>query len=147
MKTEVKNFSQLSKEELHHLMKLRVNIFVVEQKCAYQELDDYDRQATHLLGYSQNELVACARILPTGTLYENCSIGRVAVKKEARSAGLGRKIFGAALAEAQNMFPNETIKIQAQVYLEKFYTSFGFKTVTEPYPDIGVWHVDMLLET
>lgn len=146
MRTIVKVFSELSTQELYELMALRESVFVVEQECAYQELDNFDQEATHILGYSQNVLVAYARVLPPSTVYTECSIGRVLIKKEARNAGLGRKIFDTALTEAQKLYSDQIIKIQAQVYLEEFYASFGFKTISEPYPDWGIWHVDMILE-
>lgn len=127
-------------------MKLRVDIFVVEQNCAYEELDNFDQEAIHILGYSQNELTAYTRVLARDTVYSQCSIGRVAVKKEARNAGFGRIVFEAAVLEAKKLFLDQEIKIQAQIYLEEFYASFGFKTISEPYPDWGIWHVDMILE-
>lgn len=147
MRIEIKSLDQLSSVELYNLIKLRVDIFVVEQECAYEELDNFDQVATHILGYSQNELVAYARVLPPDTVYIQCSIGRVAVKKEARNTGFGRILFKAALEEAQKLYPGEEIKIQAQIYLEEFYESFGFKTISEPYPDWGIWHVDMIIES
>ncbi|AEV33242.1 putative acyltransferase [Owenweeksia hongkongensis DSM 17368] len=146
MTTEAKKFEELSGSQLYELMKLRVDIFVVEQECAYEELDNFDQVATHILGYSQNELVAYARVLPPDTVYTQSSIGRVAVKKEARNMGFGRILFKAALEEAQRLYSGQEIKIQAQIYLEEFYSSFDFKTISEPYPDWGIWHVDMILE-
>lgn len=146
MEIHTKKFDQLSAEQLYELMALRESVFVVEQECAYQELDNFDQEATHILGYNQNVLVAYARVLSPSTVYTESSIGRVLVKKEARNAGLGRKIFDAALTEAQKLYSDQIIKIQAQVYLEEFYASFGFKTISEPYPDWGIWHVDMILE-
>lgn len=146
MEIHTKKFDQLSAEQLYELMALRESVFVVEQECAYQELDNFDQEATHILGYSQNVLVAYARVLPPSTVYTECSIGRVLVQKEARNAGLGRKIFDVALTKAQKLYSDQIIKIQAQVYLEEFYASFGFKTISEPYPDWGIWHVDMILE-
>lgn len=146
MEIQVKSFEQLSPQELYSLMKLRVDIFVVEQECAYEELDNFDQVATHILGYSQNELVAYARVLPPDTVYTQCSIGRVAVKKEARNTGFGRMLFQSALEEAQRLHKGEEIKIQAQIYLEEFYSSFGFQTISEPYTDWGIWHVDMILK-
>lgn len=146
MRLETKSYKDLSTDQLYELMKLRVDIFVVEQECAYEELDSFDQVATHILGYSQNKLIAYARVLPPDTVYSQSSIGRVAVKKEARNTGFGRILFKAALEEAQRLYPNQEIKIQAQIYLEEFYASFGFKTISEPYPDWGIWHVDMIIE-
>ncbi len=140
-----KEFATLSIDELYDLLSLRTDVFVVEQDCAYHELDGFDKRAMHVLGYENDELLAYARVLPPGTVYDLASIGRVVVKIEARQAGFGRLLFKAALEEAQSLYPNKEIKIQAQTYLEAFYKSFGFKTISEPYPDVGIWHVDMVL--
>lgn len=145
MNISAQKFEDLNVNELYKLLKLRTDVFVVEQDCAYHELDGFDKRAMHVLGYENDELVAYARVLPPGTVYDLASIGRVVVKKEARQAGFGRLLFKAALEEAQSLYPNKEIKIQAQTYLEDFYKSFGFKTISEPYPDVGIWHVDMVL--
>lgn len=140
-----KTFEELNINELYDLMKLRTDIFVVEQDCAYPELDDYDKVALHIIGKKENEIVAYSRILPTNTVYKQVSIGRVAVRDDQRKNKLGKTLFDFTLKITQEKYPEETIKIQAQTYLENFYGSFGFKTISEPYPDVGVWHVDMLL--
>lgn len=144
MKIEVKAFNELDAPQLFEVLKLRTAIFVVEQECAYQEVDDHDKQAWHLMGKAADELVAYARVLPANTVYTQPSIGRVLVKENYRRGGEGREIFTAALKLAMELFPSQEIKIQAQCYLEKFYQSFGFKTITDPYPDVGIMHVDMI---
>lgn len=144
MKLISKNFSELSTEELYDLLKLRTDIFVVEQECAYPELDDFDKEALHVLGMHENKIIAYARVLPPNTVYSQVSIGRVAVSEDFRKKDFGKKLFDYSLMVGKQQYPGEIIKIQAQTYLEKFYSSFGFKTVSEPYPDVGVWHVDML---
>lgn len=141
-----KTFEELHLLELYDLMKLRTDIFVVEQECAYPELDDFDKVAFHIIGTVENEIVAYSRILPADTLYEQVSIGRVAIKEDQRKKQLGKILFGFTLEKTQEKYPGKTLKIQAQTYLEKFYSSFGFKTISKPYPDFEVWHVDMLLE-
>ena len=146
MKISILKFEELDIHQLYNLLKLRTDVFVVEQDCAYPELDDFDKEAVHLLGYDGNSLTAYARILASNTVYGQPSIGRVVVKKEARQAGFGRILFKAALEEAQRLYPKEDIKIQAQTYLEEFYKSYGFETISEPYPDAGVWHIDMILK-
>lgn len=145
MKIEFKSFDQLNVYELHDIFKLRTDIFVVEQKCAYPEIDGYDKEAIHALGTANNTLVAYTRLLPPGSVYDQISIGRVATHEDYRKEGYGRKIFESSVNKMREIYPGEEIKIQAQIYLEKFYSSFGFKTISEPYPDVGVWHVDMIL--
>ena len=107
-------------------------------------MDNQDQQALHVIGWQNNKVVACARICPPLSVYREPSIGRVAVKMEDRGSGFGRQLFKRALEETLRQYPNQKIKIQAQVYLEEFYKSFGFVTISEPYPDVGVMHVDMI---
>ncbi len=146
MKIEVKSFEELSNNELYELLALRTRIFVVEQKCAYQEVDDHDKVCLHILGKENGSLWAYARICPPGSVYNEPSIGRVAVDISHRKKNYGKQIFASALQTTQKLYPDQKLKIQAQLYLEKFYKSFGFTGVTEPYPDFGIIHIDMLLE-
>ena len=145
LKWQLKSFAQLSPKQLFSLYHLRTAVFVVEQTCAYQEVDEHDLVSHHLLGFSQQSLVACARICPPQSVYPQASIGRVAIADGHRGKGQGRLLFKEALAQCHILYPQQELKIQAQVYLEKFYQSFGFKTISEPYPDFGIMHVDMVL--
>ncbi len=140
-----KTFNALNTVELYQILKLRTDVFVVEQHCAYPELDDYDMEAQHIFGVSEEgNLVGYARLLAQDTVYTQCSIGRVCVHKNHRGQKIGQQIFEKAVAEADRLYPSEPLKIQAQTYLEDWYQSFGFKTVTEPYLDFGIAHVDMV---
>lgn len=141
-------FSELSTQQLYQLLKLRVDVFVVEQNCPYPELDGKDTLAgvEHLLGYADTELVACARLLPPGTSYDNTSIGRVATKQSARGDGLGHQLIKEALTRCEALWPNKTIDIGAQQHLENFYASHGFETISEMYLEDDIPHVDMRLE-
>ncbi|MCX2760147.1 GNAT family N-acetyltransferase [Vibrio sp. Sgm 22] len=141
-------FSELSTHQLYQLLKLRVDVFVVEQTCPYPELDGKDTLAgvEHLLGYSDEELVACARLLPPGTSYDHTSIGRVATKQSARGDGLGHQLLKEALTRCEDLWPSTTIDIGAQQHLENFYVSHGFKTISEMYLEDDIPHVDMRLE-
>ncbi|NOJ10702.1 GNAT family N-acetyltransferase [Vibrio splendidus] len=141
-------FSELSTQQLYQLLKLRVDVFVVEQNCPYPELDGKDTLAgvEHLLGYADAELVACARLLPPGTSYDNTSIGRVATKQSARGDGLGHQLIKEALTRCEALWPNKTIDIGAQQHLENFYASHGFDTISEMYLEDDIPHVDMRLE-
>ncbi|WP_394249323.1 GNAT family N-acetyltransferase [Vibrio profundi] len=140
-------FAQLSTTELYELLKLRVDVFVVEQTCPYPELDDKDHQdgVQHLLGYQDNELVACARLLPAGTTYQHVSIGRIATKKSARGIGLGHLLLTEALDACEALWPKQTIDIGAQEHLNSFYQSHGFKQISEMYLEDDIPHIDMRL--
>ena len=141
-------FSELSTQQLYQLLQLRVDVFVVEQTCPYPELDGKDtlEGVQHLMGYADGELIACARLLPPGTTYNNASIGRVATKQSARGNGLGHKLLVEALARCEALWPNTTIDIGAQEHLESFYANHGFKTISEMYLEDDIPHVDMRLE-
>lgn len=138
-------FAQLCTQQLYELLKLRVDVFVVEQNCPYPELDGHDTKAgvQHLLGYQDGQLVACCRLLPAGTTYENVSIGRVATLKSARGKGLGHQLLSQALAHCQQLWPDAAIEIGAQQHLEPFYQQHGFHTTSEMYLEDGIPHVDM----
>ncbi len=138
-------FTQLTTLQLYELMRLRVDVFVVEQTCPYPELDGKDTLdgVYHLLGYEDDELVACARLLPAGTTYDNVSIGRVATKQNARGGGLGHKLLQQALAQCETLWPEQTIDIGAQEHLIQFYASHGFTVISDSYLEDGIPHVDM----
>ncbi|MEI8671904.1 GNAT family N-acetyltransferase [Vibrio sp. SA48] len=141
------SFSQLTTQQLYDLLKLRVNVFVVEQNCPYPELDDKDTQAGvfHLIGYQQQQIVACARLLPAGISYPSVSIGRVATKAKARGTGLGHQLLQQALDNCQALWLNQDIEIGAQQYLAKFYQSYGFDQTSDMYLEDDIPHIDMKL--
>lgn len=138
-------FSALSTEQLYQLLKLRVDVFVVEQQCPYPELDNKDLApgVQHLLGYQDDQLVACARLLPPGVSYPSASIGRVATLKTARGGGLGHQLLAQALAACAELWPGEDIEIGAQHYLLAYYTRHGFHPTSAVYLEDGIPHVDM----
>ncbi|ANQ25290.1 GCN5 family acetyltransferase [Vibrio natriegens] len=141
-------FAQLTTLQLYELMRLRVDVFVVEQTCPYPELDGKDTLdgVYHLLGYHDDELVACARLLPAGTTYDNVSIGRVVTKKTARGGGLGHKLLEEALAQCEALWPEQTIDIGAQEHLIEYYSRHGFNVISDSYLEDGIPHVDMRRE-
>ncbi len=141
---QYKSFAELNTNELYDLLALRTDIFVVEQNCVYPELDYHDQASVHLMLYNQRELRAYARLVPPGGVYELASIGRIAVRANFRRHGFGRKIFEASLKHMSRLYPGSAIKLQAQTYLEAFYGAYGFETISKPYPDFGVMHVDMI---
>jgi ElaA protein len=140
-------FNELTPEDLYAAMRLREEVFVVEQQCPYQDADGRDPQAWHLLGWSgkaRRELVAYARIFEPGVRYTECSIGRVVTSPAVRGTGVGKALMTEALRRVEDLVPGQTIKIAAQRRLERFYLDFGFRTVSAPYEEDGIIHVDML---
>ena len=141
----LKHFQNLSTEELYDVLQLRAAIFVVEQNCAYNDLDDKDRNGLHLLGFENNKLVAYARILPQGISYKEASIGRVVVDKNFRGKSVGRELMLKAIELTYNSFNTDKIIISGQQYLEKFYVDLGFVTEGEPYMEDFIPHLKMSL--
>ena len=137
-------FDALTLNQLYDVLKFRQQIFVVEQNCVYADLDDYDKNCYHLLGYEKDELLCCSRILSGGVKYDQASIGRVALKKERRGAGIADELMNTSINYLYKLFGKVPIKIGAQAYLENFYSKFGFKTISEPYDEDGILHIEML---
>ena len=130
------------------MVQLREAVFVVEQNCPYPDADGRDPNAWHLLGWTQathgRTLVAYARIFEPGIRYDQASIGRVVTSGEVRGTGLGRVLMAEALRRVDSLAPAQPVKIAAQRRLEDFYLGFGFKTISDPYEEDGIIHVDML---
>lgn len=137
-------FEALSASSLYEVLALRSAVFVVEQNCPYQDIDQKDRLAWHVLVHLDGQLVATARILPPQTSYPNaCSIGRVCSDGSQRGKNLGRQLMAYSVTKCETLFPNYPIRIGAQQYLETFYQQFGFETDSEPYLEDGIWHIEM----
>lgn len=143
---KLKTFDELTTEELYIILKERVDIFVVEQNCAYPEIDGCDRDCYHLFLEEEGELLAYLRIVPAGIKYEEASLGRVIVKQKHRGRGYAKELIGRALRFAHEELGARSVKIQAQHYLRDFYGAFGFQPLTEVYLEDGIPHLDMLLE-
>jgi len=139
-----KTYNELTKEELYSMLRLRAEVFVVEQNCPYQDLDNKDQLALHLLAIDQDEVVAYLRIFKAGDYFQEISIGRVVVKPTYRSTGLGHKAMKKAIAYIEAHNTQKAIRISAQTYLKKFYESHGFKQVGEGYLEDGLPHIGML---
>lgn len=140
-------FNQLTPAQLYQLLRLRVDVFVVEQNCAYPELDGKDTHpdSRHVLGHSPSgELLAYARLLPPGLSYPQPSIGRVAIAASARGSGLGHTLLQEALRQAHSAWPTQDIQIGAQLYLQGFYEGYGFMAVSGPYLEDDIPHIDMI---
>ncbi|MFB6587634.1 GNAT family N-acetyltransferase [Bacillus thuringiensis] len=146
MSWNLKKFDELTNIELYNLLKERTLVFVVEQNCPYPEVDGKDPFSYHLFKEDNGEIIAYLRIVPVGVSYQEISIGRVFVKKEYRGQGIAEELLKKGLDFIQNELKEKTVKIQAQDYLRKFYSSFGFQTISQTYLEDNIPHVDMLLQ-
>ena len=141
----VKAFNDLSAGELYTILKLRNEVFIVEQNCVYLDTDNKDLKCYHLmLLNNDNELIAYARLVPPGLSFDEMSIGRVVTSPKARGKGAGRQLMNIAIENCTDIFGEGSIKIGAQAYLSKFYTSLGFNEVGEIYDEDGIPHIDMI---
>ena len=138
-------FAELSVDQLYALLKLRQDVFVLEQTCLYPDIDNKDKHCHHLLGYQEDNLVALLRIVPPGLSYDEPSMGRVTTAREFRNAGIGRELVQQGVEVLCELYPGLSVKIGAQTYLKNFYASFGFEAVGDVYDEDGIPHIDMLL--
>lgn len=143
MELVVKHFSELTAAELLEIYKLRVSVFVVEQKCPYQEVDDADRVAYHLWLKDEDGIEAYARVLPQGVTFPTVAIGRVIAAK--RRCGLGSKILESAINTAKTFFHPEKITVEAQVYARALYEKHGFQQISDEFSEDGIPHIQMQL--
>ena len=137
------SFDEISGRELYEILKLRVNVFIVEQDCPYAEIDGNDFDAIHITCKDQQGIAAYTRLLPKGVKYESPSIGRVIVRADLRGTGLGHLLMERALHQVLKKWKPSEILLQAQTHLESFYKQHGFNTISEPYKDDGIPHIDM----
>ena len=140
-----KNFNDLTVLELYAILKLRSEVFVVEQNCVYLDTDNKDQLSFHLSGWIGNELVAYARILPPGSAFQEASIGRVVTNPQYRKTGAGKALMQRAIEKTLQQFDVSAIKIGAQLYLLSFYSSLGFKQSGPEYLEDGIPHIKMTL--
>lgn len=140
----LRKFDELDVHSLYEVLKLRADVFVVEQNCVYPDLDTYDQQSLHLTASHQGEIVAYCRILPPGVNYDYCSIGRVIVKASARGQGIAKELMEEAIKQAELAWQVETIQICAQSHLQKFYGSLGFESISDEFDEDGIPHVYMI---
>jgi len=143
---QCKYFDELSPYQLYALLRLRSEVFVVEQNCIFLDMDDNDAESFHLSGYAGNRLVAYTRIVPPGLIYSQASIGRVVTSPLVRRTGAGRLLMEQSLFTIHNLYGSVPIKIGAQLYLKAFYQSFGFVQIGEGYLEDGIPHINMLKE-
>ena len=139
-------FDALAAYELYAAIRLRNEVFVVEQNCVFQDADNKDQKCYHLLGWHQNELVAYARLVPAGLSYAEPAIGRIVTSPAFRKHGAGKALLKEAIRLCILIFNEKKIRIGAQLYLKKFYESFGFKQSSEIYLEDNIEHIEMVLE-
>ncbi|PKP40740.1 MAG: GNAT family N-acetyltransferase [Bacteroidetes bacterium HGW-Bacteroidetes-12] len=144
MEWKIAAFNQLSVEELFDVYYLRTKIFVVEQNCPYQEVDEKDKLAYHVMGFLKNEIIAVARILPHNISYPQVSIGRVAVEKNKRGKDVAHQLMLQCLQFIEQKFGKTPIKISAQQYLVEFYKKYGFLPIEEGYLEDDIPHIAMI---
>ncbi len=142
----LKAFAELTLDELYALLRLRNEVFIVEQDCPFPDLDGKDQLCHHLMGFSEESgtLVACTRIVPPGVMYDLASIGRVATSLDVRRYGVGRELMQRSIAIVEKMYGLVPIRIGAQLYLKNFYESFGFRESGESYLEDGIKHIYMI---
>lgn len=143
MNLSFKHFNELSVDELYDILKLRSEIFVVEQNCVYNDLDELDKQAVHLQIRKRNELIGYARLLKPGTRFPDYSIGRLVVKESERGNGVGILTMEESKKYMIEYWNSKKIKISAQQYLQRFYEDLGFRIVSDVYLEDGIPHVGM----
>ena len=147
MNTVIKKFSELSTEEIYNILKLRSEVFVVEQNCVYQDIDEKDKKATHLFIEKNNEIIAYTRIFKKGYYYEeNPSIGRVVVSKKERGKNLGKEIMLNSIEFIKKELEGRKIELSAQKYLDKFYKDLDFYSEGEDYLEDGIPHQRMFYD-
>ncbi len=142
---KIKSFEELTNVELYNILCLRTEVFIVEQTCPYLETDGKDLKSFHLMGTSEsNDLIAYSRIVTPGISYDEVSIGRVVSSPKVRGTGLGRVLMEKSIEEIYKLYGAVTIRIGAQLYLKKFYESFGFVVTSDQYLEDGILHIEML---
>lgn len=141
-------FADLSASELYDILKLRQDVFILEQQCFYPDMDDQDQISFHLTGRVDGKLLAYIRVIPKQKNDEDIMvIGRVIVDASLRGTGAGKAMMRETLDYIADYHPGLTIELSAQEYLFKFYQSFGFCAISEPYDEDGIMHIDMRLES
>ena len=140
---KTKTFDELSTQELYQILRLRSEIFVVEQNCVYQDIDNKDQKALHLFGIFEGEIIAYSRLFKPGDYFEFSSIGRVVVAEKHRDKNFGHELIDQSILEINRRFNVQNITISAQLYLKKFYESHGFVATSETYLEDDIPHIEM----
>ena len=142
------SFNELDIDALYALLARRQEVFILEQRCLYPDIDALDQRAYHLLGWQMRDgvrsLVAYLRCVEPGVKYPEPSLGRVLTVAAARGTGVGKALLEQGIRHSGQQFPGQRIRISAQLYLERFYQEFGFRRCSQPYDEDGIPHVEML---
>ena len=145
MKTFIKTFQDLSNTEIYQILRLRSEVFVVEQECIYQDIDNKDKKAVHIFLKEKNEIIAYSRVFKEKEYFENPSIGRVVVANKRRMYGVGKKIMNISINYIKQNIKAKSIEISAQKYLKKFYSNLGFVQQGDEYLEDNIPHLRMFL--
>jgi len=141
---QLTKFDELTSYELYAILQLRNEVFVVEQNCVFQDADNKDQRSHHLMGWSDDRLIAYSRLIPAGIAYDFVSIGRVVTAPDKRKNGTGKELMNEALKASVKLFGNVSIKLGAQLYLKRFYESFEFVQSSDIYIEDGIPHIEMI---
>ncbi|HKZ66044.1 MAG TPA: GNAT family N-acetyltransferase [Chitinophagaceae bacterium] len=141
---QLKKFDSLTPHELYAILRLRTEVFVVEQTCIFQDMDNKDQVSYHLMGWENNALMGYTRLVPPGVSYEESSIGRVVTSPAARGTGIGKLLMEKSIEEIIRLYGKTPIRLGAQLYLKKFYESLGFKQTSDVYDEDGINHIEMI---
>jgi ElaA protein len=144
MNWSVKPFTELSLKELYALLKLRAEVFVVEQTCIYNDLDELDFDAIHLFGMDNGDVLVYARILPAHSRFKEVSLGRIVVSTNSRGLGYGKEVIKKSIEYIKENISDNLIRISAQEYLLNYYEELGFKIASSSYLEDGIPHVEMV---
>lgn len=144
MEIRIKRFSELSAEELYTLLKLRQDVFILEQKCFYPDLDDCDQDALHIWLEDDDGIAAYLRLMDRGVKSPYVTMGRVVAAK--RGCGLGAEIVRQGISAAKERFHADTVYLEAQCYAQGFYEKLGFHPVSKPFDEDGIMHIGMIFE-
>ena len=142
--TVIKSFEELSNNELYAIIRLRNEVFVVEQNCVFQDADNKDQLADHVMILNDDLLVAYSRVLPAGASFAEASIGRVVSAIKVRGTGAGRRLMKDSLAFILVKYGHCSVRIGAQTYLNEFYKSLGFESAGKTYLEDGIEHIEMI---
>ena len=142
----LKSFETLTPHELYYILRLRNEVFVVEQNCVFQDADNKDQESMHLMYWKGHELIAYCRLLPPGLMYNEMSIGRVVSSPGSRGSSAGKQLIAEAIDCCYQQFGKGPIRIGAQCYLINFYASFGFKVEGSVYLEDGIEHIEMVFK-
>ena len=139
----VKSFEELSKLELYKILRLRAEVFIVEQDCVYQDVDDKDQKALHVILKKSEEIIGYTRLFWPGDYFKEASIGRVVISKKERNNNYGSELMKASILAISEKMKEKKIKISAQTYLKNFYNNLGFLESGKEYLEDGIPHIVM----